>query len=231
MQAVVPAAGEGTRMRPLTADRPKGLVAVGDRPLLAHVFDALLKLEIDRTVVVVGYRGERIVDHFGARYRDMALEYVTQPEPRGLADAVWQAREGIDGAFVVLNGDNVFLDSIEPVLADPAADGALLVEDGAPEAVARGAEVRTDGDLVTRVIEKPDAPTGRLMITGCYRLPPAAIDACGAVAPSPRGELELADAINDLVDRGFRFVPVEYEGWRRNVNTPEDRAVVERKLG
>lgn len=217
-------------MRPLTADRPKGLVEVGDRPLLAHVFDALLELEIDRTVVVIGYEGERIVDHFGPQYGGMPLDYVIQPEPRGLADAVRRAGDEIDGPFVVLNGDNVFLDSIESVLAHEAADGALLVETGDPEAVARSAEVRTDRFHVTNVIEKPDEPTGRRMTTGCYRLPAAALEACGAVSPSPRGERELADAINDLIDRGFRFVPVEYEGWRRNVNTLEDRDVVEARL-
>ncbi len=231
MQAIVPAAGEGTRMGSLTDDRPKGVLDINGRPLLAYVFDRLEGLGIERVVVVIGYKGKQIVDRFGNQYDGMALKYARQPEPLGLADAVWQAHDRIDDRFVVLNGDNVFLDPLDGITtALDKADGALLVETADPEAVARGGEVRTEGDRVTRVIEKPDAPTSNLTTTGCYLLPEAALEVCGTVSPSARGERELADAINELIDRGHRFEAVRFEGWRRNVNTAEDIEIVEARL-
>ena len=107
MDGVVLAAGEGTRMRPLTADRPKGLVEVAGQPLLTHCFDTLLSVGVDRLVVVVGYRGDDIVSRYGDQYRDAPIAYVRQDDRLGLAHALEQARPAVDGTFVVLNGDNV----------------------------------------------------------------------------------------------------------------------------
>ena len=98
MQALVPAAGRGSRLRPLTDDRPKALVEVGNRPLLEHVLDALSD-HVDEYVVVVNYLGDRIRDYFGGSYRKTPITYVEQPERLGLADAVSRAEPSIEGAL------------------------------------------------------------------------------------------------------------------------------------
>jgi NDP-sugar pyrophosphorylase family protein len=111
---VVPAAGQGTRLRPLTADTPKGLVDVGGRPLLDHVFKTLLESGVDELVVVVGYRAGDIIDHFGESFAGCPITYVHQRERLGLGHAIAQTRPHVDGSFVVLNGDNVWTRQLRP---------------------------------------------------------------------------------------------------------------------
>jgi glucose-1-phosphate thymidylyltransferase len=107
MQAVVPAAGEGTRLRPLTVDRPKGLVEVAGKPLLSHALETLVGLGVSGVVVVIGYRGAEIRARYGDSFEDTPLTYVRQDERLGLAHALLQADPHVDGDFLCLNGDNV----------------------------------------------------------------------------------------------------------------------------
>lgn len=233
MDALVPAAGEGTRLRPLTADHPKGLVSVGGEPLLAYVFETARTLGAERLVIVIGYRGDCIVDRFGESYEGTPIEYVTQPSSRGLADAIRRARDLVDGHVLLLNGDNVFLDPparILDVRDRPNVDGGLLVEESEPGSPTGGAAVVVANGTVRQVVEKPGNPVSEVSTTGCYLLPEAIFTACATIEPSDRGEYELADAIQWMIDSGHRFVPVRYEGWRCNVNTPADIARVERRL-
>ncbi|MFB6095447.1 MAG: nucleotidyltransferase family protein, partial [Halodesulfurarchaeum sp.] len=153
MQAVVPAAGEGTRLRPLTEDRPKGLVEIAGQPLLAHVFESLVELGIEEIVTVVGYRGDDIVEHFGRSFRDASLSYVWQEAPKGVADALLQARDAVDGDVVLYNGDNLFDADLDRVLEVHRArnPGATLLVDSVDEEAARrtGVVVRDDDGTVT----------------------------------------------------------------------------------
>lgn len=103
MQTVILAAGEGTRMRPLTASRPKPMVPVADRPLVAHTADAAVDAGATELVFVVGYEADAIREYFGERYRDVSVTYARQERQRGTADAVRAAREYLDGEFAVLN--------------------------------------------------------------------------------------------------------------------------------
>ena len=235
MQAVVPAAGTGTRLRPLTDSKPKGLVSVAGDPLLTHCFDHLLELDIDEIVVVIGYRGEQIVDQYGDQYEQVPIQYVEQPEQKGLAHAVLQAEPEIDGDFLVLNGDNVLGCSLEPVIQtqdSPAVDATLLVEETTPEvAQTTGVVTTTDDGTVTDITEKPDQPSSTLVTTGVYVLPESIFSHCLALSPSDRGEYELADAITRLRASGGVVQTVERDGWRINVNTPADHNQAARKLG
>jgi len=242
VKAVVPAAGEGTRLRPLTDDRPKGLVEIDGRPLLSYVFDRLVDLddadvalEIEEVVVVTGYRGEQIREVYGDAYRGTSLTYVTQDPRNGLADAVFQAADHVDSTFVVLNGDNVFGAGLAEVLERherTEASGTIVVERSSVEAARTTGVVVTDGeDEVEQIVEKPADPPTALTTTGCYVLPPALFEVRNHLTPSDRGEYELADAIEYLIDAGHRFRAVEYDGWRVNVNAPADVERVERLLG
>lgn len=234
MRAVIPAAGEGTRLRPLTADRPKGLVEVAGRPLLEHVFGALAGLPVDEAIVVVGYRGDDIVERFGERVGSLRLRYVRQDEPRGLADAVSRAEPHVDSDVLVLNGDNVLDADLTPVLEHhrrraPAAT-VPVQRVPATEAAETGVAVVEDG-RVRRVVEKPAEPPARTALTGAFVFSPAIFDACRAVARGHTGEYELSAAIQALIARGERVDAVPFPGWRRNVNTPADVEAVERRLG
>lgn len=228
MDAIVPAAGQGTRLRPLTDDRPKPLVEVAGRPLLAHVFDAIEPADPDRYVVVVGYRGEQIREHFGQTYRDTPIEYVHQPEQIGLADAVARAGAVVDGPALVCNGDNVFGGDLAALAhahgaAQDDVAATLLVEEATIErARETGVVVTDDGRRVERVVEKPDEPPATLVNAGAYAFSPAIFEACAAIEPGATGEYELADAITWLIESGDVVRTVRYEGERVNVNEPAD---------
>ena len=235
MQAVVPAAGTGTRLRPLTDSKPKGLVNVAGDPLLTHCFDRLLELAIDEIVVVIGYRGEQIVDQYGDQYENIPIRYVEQAEQKGLAHAVLQAESEINGDFLVLNGDNVLGCSLNPVMQSqdsPTVDATLLVEKTTPEvAQTTGVVSTTDDEIVTDITEKPDQPSSTLVTTGVYVLPESIFTHCRDIQPSNRDEYELADAITRLRANGGVIQAVERDGWRVNVNTPADRDRAARKMG
>lgn len=235
MDGVVLAAGEGSRMRPLTAERPKALVTVAGQPLLEHAFDALLSVGVDRIVVVVGYRGDDIVDRYGKSYRDTPVEYVEQTDQLGTAHALRQAMPVVEAPFVVLHGDNVCRANLERVVdRHRATDAAatLLVEDVSREAAKTTGVVETDGDgRVTGLVEKPDEPPSTLVNRGFYAVGPAIGPALDRIEPSARGEYEITDAIDDLLGRGHRVETVELAGWCHNVNEPADRERVAEKLG
>lgn len=233
MQGIVPAAGEGTRLRPLTADRPKGLVEVAGRPLLTHVFETLCEAGVEELVVVVGYEMAQILDHYGDAFRGVPITYVHQREQVGLGHAVLQTEPHVDGQFVVLNGDNVFGQSVRPAIErarQDGVDGALLVEQVSPDVATRTGVVETDGTQVTGVTEAPAEPSSHLTTTGCYVLPEAVFHACRLLRPSERGEYELSEAVDLLVRAGAVVEAVPLEGWRRNVNTPDDVERVEQLL-
>jgi glucose-1-phosphate thymidylyltransferase len=233
MQGVVPAAGRGTRLRPLTDDRPKALVRVDDQPLLTHVFDALAP-HVDGYVVVVGYLGDRIRAHYGDAYDGRPITYVEQPDRQGLADAVLQAAPAVDGPFLQLNGDNVLRGNVVAVVQSHRrtdADATLLVEGVSRERARRGGVLRFDADgMVVGLVEKPDDPPSRLATTGCFAFSPRVFEACRDIEPSGRGEYELPDAIGWLLERGGRVETVRLDGWRVNVNTEADIERAEARL-
>ena len=233
MQAVVPAAGEGTRLRPLTEDKPKGLVDVGGKPILTHCFDELLALEVAELVVVIGYRGEQIVDHYGDAYEGVPITYARQSERKGLAHALLQAAPHVESEFAVMNGDNVLRANLSRVVnrLDEDVAGALLVDRVSHEEARETGVIGTDdAGRVVAMVEKPDDPPSTLVSTGFYAFNPAIIEACRAIDPSARGEYELSDAIDRLVARGATVETVPLEGWWVNVNAPCDVERAERWL-
>lgn len=234
MQGLVPAAGAGTRLRPLTADRPKGLVQVGDRPLLTHVFETLVDLGVGELVVVVGYRGEQIRDHYGAAFEGTPLTYVTQSERLGLAHAVACASDALSGDVLLLNGDNVCDADLQAVVErhrETEAVATVPVERVSRErAVAAGVfEVDADG-MVVGVQEKPEEPPSRLIPRGFYALDERVVRACQAVSTGHTGEQELSTALDSLLAEGHAIETVPLAGWCLNVNTAADVAAAERRV-
>ena len=223
MDAVIPAAGRGSRLGGLTADRPKGLVEVAGRPLLAHVFETAIEAGADELVVIVGYEAAQIVDRFGDAFAGVPITYVHQRERLGLGHAVLQAAPHVDGTFLLVNGDNIFSGSVAPaVAAVEEADAALAVEEVSPEVAATTGVIETDErGRVTGIVEKPDDPPSTLVTTGCYVLPADIFHACALLQPSAEGEYQLSEAVGLLVRAGYEVETVRL-GERVNVNTPDD---------
>ncbi|WP_418285025.1 sugar phosphate nucleotidyltransferase [Halorubrum sp. DTA46] len=210
--AVILAAGEGRRLEPLTNRRPKPMVPVANRPLLEHVVEAVAAAGIDRIALVVGYRQERIRNHFGdGDDWGVAVEYVEQPTQLGTGHAVLQAESVVDGSFVVLNGDRVVDPSIVARVLDLARGGA------APAMAVTTADrpreygvVSLDGDRVTDIDEKPEGPvTTNRINAGVYGFSPAVFDAIRETHTT--GELALTSTLDRLASEDT-VTAVTYDG-------------------
>jgi glucose-1-phosphate thymidylyltransferase long form len=234
MQAVVLAAGEGTRLRPLTEDTPKGMVEVAEKPILTHCFEQLAELGADELIVVVGYLKQNIIEHYGDEFEGIPITYAHQREQKGLAHALLTVEEHIDDDFMLMLGDNVFDANLEDVVRrqrEDRADAAFLVEEVDWEEAGRYGVCDTNkyGEI-TDVVEKPDDPPSNLVMTGFYTFSPAIFHACHLVQPSNRGEYELSEAVDLLIHSGRTIDAIALEGWRIDVGYPEDRDEAERRL-
>ncbi|QLK27060.1 sugar nucleotidyltransferase [Natrinema zhouii] len=234
MQAVVLAAGEGTRLRPLTEEKPKVLVEVDGTPLIEDVFDNLIEIGATEFIVVVGYRKEKIIERYDDEYRNVPIMYAHQREQLGLAHAILQAEPHIDDDFMLMLGDNIFRANLGDVVnrqREDRADAAFLVEEVPYEEASRYGVLDTNeyGEIV-EVMEKPDDPPSNLVMTGFYTFTPAIFHACHLVQPSDRGEYELPDAIDLLIQSGRTIDAIRMDGWRVDVGYPEDRDRAEDRL-
>lgn len=214
MKAVVLAAGEGRRLRPLTVLRPKPMVPVGNKPVLEHVVEALVEGGVTDIVFVVGYRRERIQTHFGdGDDWNADIEYVVQEKQLGTGHALLQTKEKVDEEFLVVNGDS-FVDS------DLVADLVETEEDGTAVAVARSDEptdygvVETEGDEIVGLEEKPrvyDAGTETIN-AGVYRFDTGIFDEIRR--SSGGGEMALTDAVAERAEGDSVSVRAVYtEEW------------------
>jgi glucose-1-phosphate thymidylyltransferase len=199
VQAVILAAGEGTRLRPLTHGKPKAMIPVANRPVIEHVIDALLANGIREIVVVVGYRREYVQRFLNGL--DIPVRVVVQEKQLGTAHALRAAAPEIGDDFLVLPGDN-YIDtaSIAQIKGEPCA---MLVKEH-PSPSNFGVVVMKDG-LISDIIEKPaEAPT-QTVSTGIISLPG---DILGSLAGN-----ELPDAIMGLIRKGMRMKAVKAGEW------------------
>ncbi|WP_137197859.1 UTP--glucose-1-phosphate uridylyltransferase AglF [Halalkalirubrum salinum] len=234
MKAVVLAAGKGTRLRPLTEDKPKGMVEVAGKPILTHCFEQLAELGADEFVVVVGYLKENIIEHYGDEFEGVPITYAHQRDQSGLAHALLTVEEYIDDDFMLMLGDNIFQANLADVVKrqeEDRADAAFLVEEVDWEDASRYGVCDTNkyGEI-TDVIEKPDDPPSNLVMTGFYTFTPAIFHACHLVQPSNRGEYEISEAIDLLIQSGRTIDAIPIDGWRLDIGYPEDRDEAEERL-
>lgn len=208
MQTVVLAAGSGTRMRPFTDTQPKPTLPIAGRPLLSHTLSGAVKAGASRLIVVVSRRTSAVQAAIGDAVDGVPVEYVTQTEQRGTADAVAAALDALaPGPFVVLNGDSLYDETAMATLYESTpAVGSFRVDD--PQSY--GVLTVSDG-RVTGVTEKPTAPQSDLINAGAYALPEE-VQQWLDVPESERGELEFTDVLSRACD-AFEVTPVTFERW------------------
>jgi glucose-1-phosphate thymidylyltransferase len=214
--AVIPVAGVGTRLRPHTHTQPKVLLHVAGKPILAHILDDLVALDVKRAVLVIGYMGELVRAFVNRAYPRLKVDYVVQEERLGLGHAVSLAAPyANDRPLLIVLGDTVFEVDLKAVLqARVNAIGVKEVED--PR---RFGVVEVDGSgRVTRLVEKPEHPATNLAITGIYYFTHggplfAALEELQRRNQRTRGEFQLTDALQILVTQGEELRTFPVEGW------------------
>lgn len=207
MQAIILAAGEGTRMRPLTHSTPKPMLPVGDRPLVAHTADGAIAAGAEELVFVVGYEAEAVTSYFGERYDGVPVKYATQDEQLGTAHAVRAAKEHIGGPFAVLNGDDIYdRPSLAALFDAGPAVASFRVDNPSDYGV-----LSMDAEVVTDIVEKPDDPPSSRVNAGAYVFPAKAREWLD-VQKSERGEHELTDVLARVIDH-YDVYSVVLEQW------------------
>ena len=214
MKAIIPVAGQGTRLRPHTHTTPKVLLHVAGKPIVGHILDQLVTLGISDLVMVVGYRGGMVQDYVDRDY-DFQAEFVEQRELLGLGHAILQTRDAVkEGPGLIVLGDTVFKANLDPVLhSKDALIGVKPVEDPRRFGIAE-----LEGNRITRLVEKPDHPSSNLAIVGIYYLPEMmalyeALDRLIGSEKRTKGEFQLTDALQDLLDQGNIMHPLPVDGW------------------
>jgi NDP-sugar pyrophosphorylase family protein len=222
MQAVILCAGEGKRMRPLTETSPKPLIKVGGKPLLEHIVSSLPSL-IDDVTLVIGYRGQDIIDTIGDSLAGRHISYRWQREKLGTADALLKAKDHLTEKFILLYGDDLIdTESIENALTHDAA--LLAYEHEEPHRF--GVIVQNPNGTVKTVIEKPSNPPSNLVCAAGLVLNPKIFDYYGT---QPEGREYY---LTEVVDEYSKIYPVGVSrvSFWHPVNRPEDIATAERAL-
>jgi glucose-1-phosphate thymidylyltransferase len=227
MKGVVLAAGYGSRLLPFTSYRPKQLLPVAGKPILMHSLEYIRDvLDIHEIVIVVGYQRSAIMDYFKTGEElGLDVSYVVQHtnHPRGLAAAVSLVEDQINTDFALLLGDNLFSANLKKVIDlhfETNATGTLHIEEHPnPQ---RFGVVEIDGDNVISVEEKPTNPKSNYVITGFYVFSPTIFNMISGLQPSARGEYELSDAIQELINNKYSVKAAQIEGWRQDIGYPED---------
>jgi glucose-1-phosphate thymidylyltransferase len=214
MRAIIPVAGVGTRLRPHTHTLPKPLLSVGGKPILGHILDKLIEEGITSATLIVGYLGELIEKYVRENY-SIDVEFIDQPVREGLGHSIYLAKNALgDEPVLIILGDTIFEVDFRPVLAsEHSALGVKTVDD--PR---RFGVVEMEGDTIARLVEKPEVPPSNLAIVGLYfikhpRLLAECLDELVTQDRRTRGEYQLTDALQMMIDRGERFTTFPVEGW------------------
>ena len=216
MKVIIPLAGFGTRLRPLTYSRPKPLVNVAGKPILGHLLDKLKALPIDEYIFITGYLGDQIEAYISQNYGETPARYFEQKELNGQSPAIYLAREAIEGPVIILFVDTIFEGNIS-FLANTDADAVAFVKEVDDPRRFGVAATDTNG-IVRRFVEKPDSMDNKLAVIGMYYIKDSAamlsaIEAQLNEDRQTKGEFYLADAFQIMVDRGTQFQVAEVDDW------------------
>jgi glucose-1-phosphate thymidylyltransferase len=231
MKVIIPLAGLGTRLRPHTYTKPKPLINVAGKPMLAHILDKFKALEVEEYIFIVGYLGEQIEKYVSSEYAIQA-RYVVQQEMLGQAHALWLCREYVDGAVFMVFGDTLFETDLSEIGRKPQHSIAYVKEVADPRRF--GVAVVGQDGFVKRFVEKPDSLDNRLAVIGMYYFTdgPALMHACQELMDKriqTKGEFFLADALNLMIPQGSRFVTRMVDVWQ-DTGKPETVLATNRYL-
>jgi glucose-1-phosphate thymidylyltransferase len=226
LKGLILSGGAGTRLRPITHTSAKQLVPVANKPVLFYGIEALVDAGVTEIgIIIAPETGDEIREaagdgsDFGAK-----ITYIVQDKPAGLAHAVLTAEEFIGGSpFVMYLGDNLLRDGLRGLVSTfrEAEPDALILLTPVDDPQSYGV-AELNGERIVRLIEKPKDPPSNLALVGVYLFSPSIFDAARALEPSWRGELEITEAIQGLIDDGHRVQSEVVTGWWKDTGQLAD---------
>lgn len=225
MRALVLSGGEGSRLRPLTHTNAKQLIPIAGRPILFHALEAVAEAGITEVGIVIGSTGDEVRAAVGDGSRwGLTVTYIPQEAPLGIAHAVMTAADFVRGEpFLLYLGDNVLLEGVARFVEEfertrPDAQ-ILLTRVAEPEQF--GVAV-LEGERVVRLVEKPATFVSDIALVGVYLFDDSILEAAATLEPSGRGEYEITEAIQWLIDNGRTVRAEMVEGYWKDTGRPED---------
>ncbi len=232
MKGLVLSGGYGTRLRPLTYSQQKQLIPVANKPIIFYGIEDMVKAGIRDIGIIVGPNKEQVMEVVGDGSRwNCRIEYINQEKPLGLAHAVKISRTFIDDdSFVMYLGDNILRGPINRYIKEFRKFGSntviLLSEVDNPKQFGI-AKLNPDGSI-QELLEKPENPPSNLAIVGLYIFDNSIFDAIDNIKPSPRGELEITDAMQYQIENKAKVNSAIVEGWWKDTGKPDDILEVNR---
>lgn len=224
MKAIIPAAGLGTRLRPLTYTRPKPVLRVAGQPIIAHAIHTLVHAGITDIGIVVSDITRAEIQHAVEHLSGVRITLIDQHEQLGLGHAVLTARDWVaQDDFCVYLGDNLFEHGATPFVHafQQHRPSALIALVEVPDPTAFGV-AQLDGTRITRLVEKPKDPPSNLAVAGLYCFTPEIFDMLDGMLPSARGEFEITDGIQRLIDAALNVQGQAVQGWWKDTGRPAD---------
>jgi glucose-1-phosphate thymidylyltransferase len=226
LKGLILSGGAGTRLRPITHTSAKQLVPVANKPVLFYGIEALVEAGVTEIgIVIAPQTGDEIREAVGDGSQfGASVTYIVQDEPAGLAHAVLTAEEYLAGSpFVMYLGDNLLRDGISGLVEsfrETSPDALILLTHVSDPSSYGVAEL--DGGRVVRLVEKPEDPPSDLALVGVYLFGPPIFEAARGLKPSWRGELEITEAIDRLIDEGREVRSEVVNGWWKDTGQLED---------
>ena len=213
MDAIILCAGKGERLRPLTENRPKPMIPIAGKPILEHIIGKIEDF-VDNIYLIVKYKKEIIINHFKNHPK---ITFIEQKEIDGTGYAVLMAKNHINDDFLVINGDVIFDDDLKDIMHYKNA--MALTEVDNPENF--GVVVLDDEDNIIELQEKPKNPKSNLINAGIYKFEKNIFEILENLKPSERGEVELTDAIKELIQNG-NIKGIKLNGYWNDIGRPWD---------
>ncbi|MFC1509862.1 sugar phosphate nucleotidyltransferase [Candidatus Omnitrophota bacterium] len=216
MKAVIPIAGSGTRLRPLTHSKPKALLHVGTKPIIAHIVESLLSLGCKKLVLIVSHESINISEYLKKKYHNISVESVLQEERLGLGHAVSLTRQFVSGEeMIILYGDTI-IDGNLTGLLDNSADAVITVKE--VDDPRRFGVVNVENGYIRKFIEKPENPQSNLAIVGLnyFKSSDALFDCIEEIIAGnvmTKGEYQITDAFQLMLEHGGLFKSYPVDGW------------------